>query len=133
MKATTLKTMFSSLRTNWKTPQDFYDQLDKEFNFNHDPCPPNPTENGIFCDWGSSNYVNPPYGRAIRSWLDKALLEKRKGNSSVFLLPARTDTKWFHEVVLPHAEEIRFVKGRVYFDGKGWAPFPSIVVIFRGD
>lgn len=101
--------MFSSLRANWKTPKDIYNQLDQEFHFDFDPCPTNPTENGIFCDWGKSNFVNPPYGKAIIGWLQKAILEKKKGNTSVFLLPARTDTVWFHDFVLPLANEIRLV------------------------
>jgi len=131
---TTIKTMFSSLRANWKTPKDIYDQLDNEFHFDFDPCPSEPTFNGIFIDnWGKSSFVNPPYGKAIYGWLQKAITEMKKGNSSVFLLPARTDTKWFHDLVLPHASEIRFVRGRIHFDGgKYCAPFPSIIVVFKG-
>ena len=128
------KALFSSLSPHWNTPRDLYTQLDAEFHFNDDPCP----EGGIFGldrSWGTSTYCNPPYGRAISEWLDRGLGECRQGKTIVFLLPARTDTKWFHDFVLPNANEIRFIRGRLQFTrpagSSGRAPFPSMVVIFR--
>ena len=126
------KVLFSSQRQDWKTPREFYLKLNDEFLFDFDPCPSNPTNNGLNIDWGWTNYVNPPYNRDIVLWLRKAIEQLREGRTSVFLLPARTDTKWFHKIVLEYAEEIRFIKGRLHFDDhKNPAPFPSMIVIFR--
>ena len=123
------KALFSSNNANWETPDDLYDHLDKEFHFDFDPCPHNPTFDGLNVSWGSSNYINPPYNRAIRDWLLKALKENKL---SVFLLPARTDTRWMHDIVLPYADKIIFIKGRLKFKGAlNSAPFPSMIVIFR--
>jgi hypothetical protein len=120
------------MRSDWRTPKGIYDALNEEFHFSFDPCPPKPKFNGLMIPWGPSNYVNPPYGPHIRKWLEKALIERNKGKRSVFLLPARTDTKWFHQLVLPYAAEIRFVQGRLKFKGAKWyAPFPSMIVIFE--
>jgi len=118
--------VFSSASEHWATPGDLYAALDKEFGFTLDPCPIRGTD-GISRSWaGERVYCNPPYGPKIRAFLEK----HSEANLSVFLLPARTDTKWFHEVVLPAAREIRFLKGRLHFNEKGPAPFPSMVVIF---
>jgi site-specific DNA-methyltransferase (adenine-specific) len=125
------RALFSSANGCWKTPPDLYAALDAEFHFDDDPCP----EAGIFGldrSWGKSSYVNPPYSN-IREWMEKGLAEYRLGKIVVFLIPARTDTKWFHEIVLPFALEIRFVKGRLKFQGAKYnAPFPSMIVIFKG-
>ena len=117
----------------WATPKDFYDQLNDEFHFDFDPCPIAGSQNGIFSELGLVNFVNPPYNKAIRGWLQKGILEKSKGNLSVFLLPVRTDVVWFHELVLPNADQIRFVRGRLYFGERRThpAPFPSMLVIFK--
>jgi len=122
---------FSSQRLDWKTPKAVYDQLDKEFSFDFDPCPPNPDFDGLEMDWGKRNFVNPPYGREIGKWLKKGYEEWRdKGKSSVFLIPSRTDTRWWHDYCMK-AKEIRFIKGRLKFDEhKNAAPFPSALVIF---
>lgn len=121
-----------AIRDNWKTPRDTYLTLHKEFGFDFDPCPPNPTFDGLAVDWGQSNFVNPPYGRVIGLWLAKAKQEQAKGRASVFLIPSRTDTRWWHEYVMT-ADEIRFIKGRLRFDDQpNPAPFPSAVVVFRG-
>ena len=129
------KAILRSIRhsVSWATPKEFYELLNKEFSFDFDPCPINPTVNGIFCDWGKRNFVNPPYNKAIIGWLNKALIEKEKGNMSVFLLPVRSDTIWFHDIVLKYACEIRFIQGRLYFGEKRTnpAPFPSMLVIFK--
>ena len=130
MKKHSLRVMSSHKSPHWSTPRDFYETLNQEFNFDDDPCP----DNGIFGldrEWGMSVFVNPPYGPEIREWLEKGVLESRAGKTCVFLIPARTDTKWFHELVLPFAE-YRFIKGRLRFGDQEYpAPFPSVVVIFR--
>ncbi len=78
--------------------------------------------------------MNPPYGRELQKWVRKCYEEAKNGTTSVMLIPARTDTKWFHDYILPYAE-IRFLRGRISFQIKGEdidrAPFPSMIVIFR--
>jgi len=121
----------TSLSPHWATPKWLYEELNKEFNFNDDPCPLN-GEGGLDRNWGTSTFVNPPYGRAIVKWIEKAWIEYEAGNTIVMLLPSRTDTRWFHNYILPFAKEIRFIKGRLKFgDAKNSAPFPSCIVIFR--
>ena len=135
--------MFSSANEVWATPQDFYDELNNEFNFNLDPCalPDNakcdkyftPEDDGLSQDWsGSVTFCNPPYGRKLYDWVKKCYEESKKPNTKVvMLIPARTDTRYFHEFIYHKAKEIRFVKGRLKFGGsKNSAPFPSMVVIF---
>lgn len=123
---------FMSCRDNWKTPKAFYQALNAEFGFTFDPCPPHPTFNGLEVPWQKTNYVNPPYGRQIGLWLEKAIQEQTQGNTSVFLIPSRTDTRWWHDYVM-NANEIRFIKGRLHFDDHPTpAPFPSALVVFRG-
>jgi hypothetical protein len=127
------KILFSSQRQNWKTPKNFYKELNKEFNFDFDPCPENPNFNGLEIEWGKRNFVNPPYS-ALSLWIKKSYDEWRKGKLVVMLIPARTDRKDFHEIILPYASEIRFIKGRLKFDDqKNSAPFPSMLVIFGGN
>ena len=77
--------------------------------------------------------MNPPYGREVGKWIAKAAHDSLEyGSTIVCLLPSRTDTKWFHELVLPNAQEIRFIRGRVKFEGmQAGAPFPSLIVIFH--
>jgi site-specific DNA-methyltransferase (adenine-specific) len=77
--------------------------------------------------------MNPPYGREVRLWIARAHSQAKKGNLTVALLPARTDTKWFHDYIYGQ-HEVRFVKGRLKFGGsKNPAPFPSMIVIFRSE
>ena len=130
---------FSSLKQDGKTPTDLYEKLDKEFHFDFDPCPPNADFNGLEIDWKKSNFVNPPFNQQ-KLWIKKAYEESLKNNGKwslknkicVLLLPARTDTKIFHEIILPYAKEIRFIKGRLKFQQyKNSAPFPSMIVIFN--
>lgn len=125
------KGLFTSLNQDWKTPKRFYQELNKEFKFDFDPCPSNTKFNGLEIEWGKRNFVNPPY-KYIYIWIKKGFEEFKKGKTVVFLIPSRTDTKWWHEFILPYAKEIRFIKGRLCFndDGKP-APFPSCVVIFK--
>ena len=133
--------MFSSQTDLWSTPQDFFDELDAEFGFSLDACalPENakcevyytPEQDGLFQRWYGTVWCNPPYGREIGKWVAKAASAAKAGATVVMLLPARTDTKWFHEYIYGKAE-IRFIKGRLKFGGcKNAAPFPSMVVVFR--
>lgn len=131
----------SSKTDDWATPQDFFDRLNLEFgSFDLDVCAskenakvPNfytKEDNGLTQEWCKKNWMNPPYGREIGKWVKKAHEESLKGNYTVALLPARTDTKWWHEYIQDKAE-VRFIKGRLKFGGgKNSAPFPSVVVIF---
>lgn len=132
---------FSSDSSEWETPQDFYDRLNKKFNFNLDPCasPVNAKckkfysrkENGLMQDWGDSVvFMNPPYGREIKLWMEKAYKSSLCGATVVCLVPSRTDTIWWHDYAMKG--EIEFIKGRLKFGGhKTSAPFPSAIVIFR--
>ena len=135
--------MFSSNTDLWATPQSFYDKLNDEFRFNLDPCatPENAKcekyftkeVNGLTQNWGGYNvFCNPPYGRELSKWVKKAYEESLKPNTTVvMLIPARTDTTYFHEYIYHKAKEIRFLKGRLKFGtSKNSAPFPSMVVIF---
>ena len=133
--------MFSSNTDMWATPQDFFDVINKEFNFTVDVCATaentkcglffTPEQDGLKQKWEGICYMNPPYGRSIGKWIQKAYNSSKEGAVVVGLLPARTDTKWFHEYIYNKAE-IRFIKGRLKFGGcKNSAPFPSMVVIWR--
>ena len=116
----------------WKTPRYVYDFLDKEFQFEFDPCPSNPNFDGLKSkNWASMNFVNPPYGRTeLPEWIKKGIEEQKKKHYSVFLIPSRTDTQWFYEM-FRNATEIRFIVSRIKFVGaKNSAPFPSMIVVF---
>ena len=124
--------LMSSNKQDWETPQEFYDKLNLEFNFNFDPCPKNPTFDGLSIEWKERNFVNPPY-KTSKLWIKKGYEEWKKGKLVVFLIPARTDTKAFHEYIYNQAE-IRFIRGRIKFiggQGLNPAPFPSMIVIFK--
>lgn len=127
------KSLFSSFSDDWATPKGIYRQLNDEFQFDFDPCPLK--DNLAFVsEWGKRCFVNPPYSD-IRRFLEKALAEIEGGRTevAVFLIPSRTDTKWWHELVMPNASDIRFIKGRLKFnDSKNPAPFPSCIVILKG-
>ena len=136
------KGLFSSNSPEWATPQDFFDKLNAEFNFTLDPCatPENAKckrfftekENGLLQPWtGETVFCNPPYGRAIKNWVKKAYNEAKAGATVVLLIPARTDTAYFHDYINGR-HEVRFIRGRLHFnDSKQSAPFPSMVVIMR--
>ena len=140
------KGLMSSNSSEWETPQDLFNELDQEFGFVLDPCSTKENakcqnfltkeRDGLSYPWSEFDgpvFMNPPYGREIGKWVKKAYEESQIGITVVCLLPARTDTKYFHTYCMKG--EIRFLKGRVYFtnqDGKnGRAPFPSMIVIFR--
>ena len=139
--------LFSSEKQDWCTPQQFFDELDAEFHFVLDAAATHqnskckrcftPVDDGLIQNWdvGGAVYCNPPYGKEIGLWVKKAYEEAQKGTTIVMLIPARTDTKYFHEYIY-HKAEIRFVKGRLKFTDengtpKGTAPFPSMVVIYN--
>lgn len=123
-----MRALFSRKSVSWSTPEEVYRGLDAEFRFTLDPCPLGNGIGGLFWSWqGERVYCNPPYGRGVERWLSKA----QEADVAVYLLPARTDTRWWHEFVMM-ADEIRFIKGRLKFGGaKSNAPFPSVVVVFR--
>lgn len=139
--------MFSSKTDQWATPQDFFDKLNDEFNFTLDPCADESNhkcdlyytkeQNGLIQKWGGQRvFCNPPYGREIGKWVQKCFEEsKNKNTICVMLIPARTDTRWFHDYIYQKPNvEIRFVRGRLKFgDSNNSAPFPSMVVIFKGE
>lgn len=137
------KILFSSKNNDWETPQSLFNALNKEFSFTLDPCATKESakcekffteaENGLLQNWqGEIVFVNPPYGREIYSWVQKCYRESRKqGTTVVMLIPARTDTKYFHDFIYHKAKEIRFIKGRLKFsNSETAAPFPSMIVVF---
>lgn len=135
---------YSSKSNEWSTPQKLFDELDKEFNFTLDPCSTHENakcskhftieENGLEQDWSKDIvFMNPPYGRGIRHWIEKAYKESNKGATVVCLIPARTDTTYWHDFIFGKAYDIRFLRGRLKFgNSKNSAPFPSAVVVYRG-
>jgi phage N-6-adenine-methyltransferase len=131
---------FKSEKMDWGTPQELFDKLDEEFHFTLDVCalPKNakcrrffsPHEDGLSREWNGVCWMNPPYGREIEKWMHKAFHESQRGATVVCLVPARTDTEWWHKYALQG--EIRFIRGRVKFQGAdATAPFPSAIVILR--
>ncbi len=160
---------YSSDSNEWETPIEFFNKLDSEFNFTLDPCCSEfnykckkhytEKENGLKQDWSKDVvFMNPPYGREIKHWVEKAYRESLKGAVVVCLIPARTDTSYWHEYIFPYADDIRFVRGRLKFgktDSVNYveqldmfglkqkkpinvscdlpAPFPSAIVIFKGE
>ena len=137
---------FTSNTNEWYTPNDVFEPLNKEFGFTLDPCCTNYSAkcskfytketDGLSQDWSKDVvFVNPPYGREIKKWVQKAYEESLKGATVVMLIPARTDTTYWHDFIFNKAE-IRFMKGRIKFerpDGtKGdAAPFPTAIVVYR--
>lgn len=125
------KLLISSGKIDWKTPKRLYQELNRIFTFDFDPCPANPKFDGLSVEWKSSNYVNPPYGTVLSKWLKKCFEESQKGKLVVVLIPSRTDTRWWHDFVM-NASEIWFIKGRLKFDDQeNSAPFPSAIIIFN--
>lgn len=146
--------LLSSQNMDWCTPKDFFDNLNKEFSFVLDAAATDksakceryytPETDGLKSSWdcGGAVFCNPPYGRQIGKWVQKAYEESKIGTTIVLLIPSRTDTIWFHEYIYNKAE-IRFVRGRLIFtdedgnpnfskDGKPIsAPFPSMVVVYN--
>lgn len=138
------KALYTSRTDEWSTPQNMFDELHREFNFTVDAAASKDNAkckryfdketNGLMQNWaGETVWCNPPYGRQIGKWMKKALVESRHPRTTVVMLvPVRTETAWFHDYVY-HRAEIRFLRGRLKFGGaKNNAPFPSMVVIYRG-
>lgn len=134
--------IYSSKNDEWCTPQETFNSLNEEFDFNLDPCATDENhkcdnyftkeDNGLKQSWGGYRvFCNPPYSE-ISQWVQKSYEESLKPNTIVvMLIPARTDTKYFHDYIY-HRSEMRFIKGRLKFSGsKNSAPFPSMIVIFR--
>lgn len=108
-------------KDDWRTPDYIYNKLNEEFNFDFDPCPLQhdiSQWDGLEIDWGVRNFINPPYSRKLKEqFVKKAINESKKGKLCVMLLPVSTSTIIFHEYILPNKKEIRFLKGRVKFEG----------------
>ena len=133
---------FSSKTDLWATPQDFFDKYNKIYNFELDVCasPENAKceryftkeDDGLKQEWRGVCWMNPPYGRDIIKWMKKAYESSILGATVVCLVPARTDTKWWHYYAMKG--EVEFIKGRLKFgNAKTNAPFPSAVVVFKGE
>ena len=154
--------LFASGRSDWGTPQSLFDDLHAEFRFTLDVCAALWNRkldrcfvpavagwsagewqrlygaavrvDGLAHSWaGERCFMNPPYGDVIKAWVSKARMEAERGTLVVGLLPVRTDTKWFHRHVYHAATEIRFLKGRLKFEGGkalSSAPFPSMIVVW---
>ena len=140
---------FSSETVEWSTPPGFFAAINAETNgvlglLGTDVCATEENrkgphfyteaEDGLAQEWAGLCWMNPPYGRGIGAWVEKAWRSAHSGNATVYtLLPARTDTAWWHDYVM-QASEIRLIRGRLKFGGcKNAAPFPSALVIFRPD
>lgn len=120
---------------NYATPRKFYDKLNKEFKFDLDPCPLKADFDGLLIDWKGVIFCNPPYSN-ITPFIRKGLIELEKKNAKkiVYLLPARTDTQYWHDMIMLRCSEIRFVRGRLNFnESKSPAPFPVVIVVFKGN
>jgi len=131
--------MFSSATDLWATPQEFFDEWNAKYHFNLDVCATadnakcerffTVADDGLRQPWLGNVWMNPPYGRTIGEWVRKAYFSARAGATVVCLLPARTDTAWWHDYCM--FGDITFIRGRLKFGGnKNSAPFPSAVVVF---
>lgn len=135
---------YSSKSNEWATPQKLFDELNEEFNFTLDPCARDENakcnkhftieDDGLSKDWSKDVvFMNPPYGREIKKWIKKAYEESLNGATVVCLIPARTDTTYWHDFIFDKADDIRFLRGRLKFgNSKNSAPFPSAIVLYRG-
>lgn len=136
--------LMSSNTDEWATPQTFFDEINEEFHFTLDVCADewnhkcnqyfSRADDGLTKDWGGGTvWMNPPYGRQIKAWMAKAVESWRQGATVVCLVPARTDTAWWHDYAM--LGEIRFLRGRIKFVSKTGqadsAPFPSALIIYR--
>ena len=131
---------FSSETDLWATPSDFFAKYNDKYSFTLDVCATSDNakcarfftkeEDGLAQVWGGVCWMNPPYGRSISHWMRKAYESSIGGATVVCLVPARTDTAWWHDYAMKG--EIEFIRGRLKFGGhKNSAPFPSAVVVFR--
>lgn len=140
------KGMFSSLKDNWTTPKWLFDDLNKIYNFTLDAAADKDNalckdyfdkenKNALLRKWYGNVWVNPPYGKILKDFVKKASEQIKYCNVIVMLIPARTDTKYFHEYIyMKNNVEIKFLKGRLKFsNSKNSAPFPSMIVIFKNN
>ena len=133
----------TSNKDDWETPQKLYDALNEEYGFTLDPCASHENhkcekyytieEDGLKQDWsGEVVFCNPPYGRNIGEWVKKCS-DESKHATVVMLIPARTDTSYFHDYIY-HKADVEFIRGRLKFEvggvAKSPAPFPSMIVRF---
>ena len=140
--------LLSSNSFEWYTPLSLFSVLNSEFHFDLDPCAEITNrlgvknfftihDDGLSKNWCLYNsiFINPPYGRSIYKWIEKAyntFIDSNHSITIVLLLPVRTDTKWFHNFLYNDFCSIRFLKGRVKFCPNGnSAPFPSMICIFK--
>lgn len=122
------KVLFSRKSDNWATPKVMYDFYVKNNYF--DPCPLNSNFDGLEIIWKEKNFVNPPYSK-IKEFVKKSIEEHKKGNEVILLIPARTDTKYFKKLV-DYGCNIIFITGRLHFNGRNSAPFPSCLIYLTG-
>lgn len=131
--------MFSSNRDDWETPLELFNQLDAIYHFDLDVCalPHNakcdkyytPDDDGLSKTWEGTCWMNPPYGRHIGRWMEKAYKSSLVGATVVCLVPSRTDTAWWHDYAM-RASKITYIRGRIKFVGaKHGAPFPCAIVV----
>jgi len=147
LKGTRWAGLFSSASGEWETPQDLFDALDAEFLFEVDVCARaenakratffSPDDDGLSQPWRGVCWMNPPYGRSIGRWMEKAYRETRSPHCRVVaLVHARTDTAWWHEWAMK-AAELRFIRGRLRFrhatGNQASCPFPSLILVFHHD
>ena len=118
----------SKLSDDWSTPSHIYKQVIEKGYF--DPCPLNSDEDGLNMEWGNKNFVNPPFSQLLK-WIEKSIEEHKKGKQIILLIPARTDTKAFKKL-FEYGAVISFIHGRLKYNDKGSAPFPSMLVFLVG-
>jgi phage N-6-adenine-methyltransferase len=133
--------LFESRSEEWGTPQELFNWLDGLFHFTLDPCASESNakcakhftieDDGLSQSWRNENvFMNPPYGRDIGKWMEKAALSVQENALTVCLVHARTDTKWWHNWVV-YADQIWFIEGRLKFEGGQYSStFPSVIVVF---
>ena len=132
--------LYSSRSEEWGTPQALFDKLNAKYHFDLDVCASKENakcehyftkeQDGLAQKWWGTVWCNPPYGREIRKWVEACVNYE---GLSVMLVPARVDTKWFHDCIYNNPRcEIEFPRGRLrYNDGKVPAPFPSMIVVTK--
>lgn len=139
--ATKMSVHYSSKIVEWETPQTFFDKYNEIYEFTLDVCATRENakckkfftkeENALALAWSGVCWMNPPYGRSIKDWVEKAYISAKAGATVVCLLPARTDTRWFHDYC--SKGKVEFIKGRLKFGSmENNAPFPSMIVVFKG-
>lgn len=138
------KGLFTSNSCEWETPQEVFDRLNRQYHFTLDPCATKENakcekyytreQDGLKQDWaGETVFCNPPYGKEMPKWIEKCARHAEEGGVAVMLIPARTDTRAFHDYIY-HRAEIQFLRGRLRYGNSKWnAPFPSMVVVFNAN